>query len=118
MHNPQTWTKRGNCWREEENQVEGGKEGEKWDNFNSIVNKIYLKKKGKKETLQSIYFESIYLPVPGHWQWPESVQTDSNWKQEKEPRTQHLIEEANNLSSTKVKKDCGSCIAEVAVDSN
>ena len=42
MCDPWTWTKVGDCWREDEYWVEGDK-GEYWDNCNSIINKICLK---------------------------------------------------------------------------
>ena len=35
---------RGECWWEEGCRAEGNKEERKWDNYNSIINEIYLKK--------------------------------------------------------------------------
>ena len=45
MYNPWTQTKRGECWREGGCIAEGDKGEKKWDNCNSIINKIYLKRK-------------------------------------------------------------------------
>ena len=64
------------------------------------------------------YFKSIYLPVPVHWQVAESVQEGYKWKWKKDPRTQYLGEETNNLSTTEVKKECGRHRSEEAADTN
>ena len=49
MHDPLTRTKGGECWWQGVCRAEGDKEGEKWNNCNSIINKIYFKKCTKTE---------------------------------------------------------------------
>ena len=48
MYDPWTWTKGGVCGQERVWRAEAGKGG-KWDNCNSIINKIYLKEKKTPE---------------------------------------------------------------------
>ena len=48
----------GECWREWRYQAEGDKvEKKEWDNCNSIINKIYLKKRNHKENTFTIFIE-------------------------------------------------------------
>ena len=52
MHNLWTWTKEGIAGGKGDIGWRGAK-GENWDNCNSIINKIYLKKEGQRNKMES-----------------------------------------------------------------
>ena len=43
-HGHELGSEEGTCWWKWQSRMEGDKEEKKWDNCNSIINKIYLKR--------------------------------------------------------------------------
>ena len=48
----------GRCWNKKDIEWSGVKGRKKWDNCNSIINKIYLKRKRMKQTKKEFFLSS------------------------------------------------------------